>query len=635
MPNSKRKCLGVFTAKADRKYQADILKGIYKVAFENDMNVAVFTSTVAAGTEENIKSELKIFSLANLEKFCGVIYLPDTFDFADMTEILDQPLVKAYKEKGFPVITIDSKIEGLPSIQSDESAGIKTLCKHFVNFHNLKDVAFMTGRKGHPHSERRLKAFLDYMAENRLEVDESRIFYGDFWYDKGEDFVNQLLSSKKGLPEGIICANEHMATSVYHALFKKGIAVPDEVKISCFTGEPEEMKYITSVWKNPENLGIEACKMIVDMVNFKKISPNEHYVKCDYPESLSISCGCKSAYEYDFSMQLSKSFFESNNYYSEYNTLDECLMTCKNMEYMFWSADWFTHYIRGFKGIYFVMCKDWDSPIDSPLGGENYTDQMEIYYHRIEKGEGQEPDKFVGHGHYFDTTEIFPKLYSSEGEPSSFIIRSLHFFGKCFGYIVIDNGKALRTYDIILNSWIKSIAQAIESQMRFQKAEYLYSTDVSTGIFNRNAFNFKPDEILNNYKNTSKRFSVIAYDMDGLKHINDTYGHAQGDFALKNLARLIADTKIQCADEELNFRIGGDEFVKIVVGDFEDEALDEAEKDFHRRISEFNRSSNKPFSVHTSIGTCTKNVDEISSVSEMLSVADNYMYENKLKFKKK
>lgn len=635
MSENARKCIAVFTAKADKTYQAEILKGIYKVAFENDMNVAVFTSTVAAGTEENIESELKIFSIANYEKFCGVIYLPDTFDFADMTEIIDKPLVKAYQEKGYPVITIDGNVEGLPSLQSDESEGIKNLAEHFVKVHKLSDIAFMTGRKGHPHAERRLKAFLDYMFEQNLEVDESRIFYGDFWYNEGENFVNKLLNSKKGLPEAIICANEYMANSVYHALFQKGYSVPNDVKISCFTGEPTEMKFITSVWKKSENLGIKACQTILEMINGKKFSATEHYVRCDYPENLSVSCDCHKTYDYDFSTPYNKGTFQTDSYFSEYNSLNENLLTCKSMGLMFWSIDWFTYYIKGFKGIDFVMSKGWEDPINSPIDSGNYTDQMEIYYHRAELGEGVEPEKFVGHGHYFDTKDIFPRLFSAQSEPSSFIIRSLHFYGKCFGYVVIDNGSAMRTYDIIFNFWIRDIVNAIEAQLQFQRSEYLYSTDVMTGVFNRNAFNVKPYEMLENYKNSSKNLAVVVFDMDGLKHINDSFGHNEGDFALKNLAKFIADTKIPNADEELNFRIGGDEFVKIILGDFDDEKLKCAENELLEKLSELNRTSQKPFDVHASIGVCTRKVCDISSISEMLSVADNNMYENKLKFKKK
>lgn len=635
MEEKSRKCIAVFTAKADKTYQADILKGIYKVAFENDMNVAVFTSTVAAGTEENINSELKIFTLANPDKFCGVIYLPDTFDFADMTELIDKPLVKAHTEKGFPTVTIDGNIKGLPSLHSDESEGIKTLVEHFVKHHKCKDIAFMTGRKGHPHAERRLEAFLEYMSQNNLSVPQSRIFYGDFWYDKGDDFVDQLLNSNEGLPEAIICANEYMAHSVYHALFQRGFSVPNDVIVSCFTGEPKEMKFITSVWKNSENLGIKACQTIIDMLNGKKIAPTEHFVKCDYPLNPSVTCDCLKTYGYDFTTQYNKSVFETDNYFSEYNSLNECLLTCKSMGLMFWSADWFTYYIKGFKGIYFVMCKDWEDPINSPINSGNYTDQMEIYYYREEKGEGIEPDKAVGHGRFFDTADVFPKLFSAEGEPSSFIIRSLHFFGKCLGYVILNNGTAMRTYDIIFNFWIKDVVKAIESQLALQKAEYLYSTDVMTGIFNRNAFNIKPYELLENYKQTDKNLAIIVYDMDGLKHINDTYGHTEGDFAIKNVARIISNTTVENADEQLDFRIGGDEFVKIVVGDFTKADLDLAEKKLHQMISQFNHTSQKPYKVHTSIGVCTKKVSEISTVSEILSIADNHMYENKLKFKSK
>lgn len=638
MSNEKRKCIAVYTAKAEKFYQAEILKGIYKVAFEHDMNVAVFSSAIVSGTEENIQSEIQIFSLADYDKFCGVIYLPHTFDFTDMSEIVDKPLADAFKNKNFPAITVDSTVDGLPSVHSDESEGIRILTQHMVKVHGCKDIAFMTGYKGHLHAERRLETFLEYMKEQNLEVPESRVYYGDFWYEKGEDFVNQLINSKEGLPEAIICANEFMANSVYHSLYQKGYSVPNDVLISCFNGDPEEIPFMSSVWKKTEKLGIAACEYILRMINGEKIPPEEFYVKCDYPEHNSITCNCEKTYSYDLTVDYNKSVFGIDSYFSEYNTFNESLLTAPNMELMFWSIDWFTYFIKGFKGLYFVMCENWHDPIKSSVSEGKFSDRMEIYYSREEKGEGLEPQKYVGHNNFFDTKEIFPKLFSSDSEPSSYIIRSLHFFGKCFGYIVIDNGSTMKTLDSIFNFSLKDVVKAIEAQLRFNKSEYLYSTDVMTGIYNRNAFNFKPDELIRKYKEIDGDYRdllIITYDLDGLKQINDKYGHVEGDNAIIRVANAIASTTVEGADDELNFRIGGDEFVKFVIGENLDHSIFQTINDLNKKLEGYNARSGKPYSIHASVGYSLTQLSEISNISDILISADRRMYANKLEYKSK
>jgi diguanylate cyclase (GGDEF)-like protein len=100
-----------------------------------------------------------------------------------------------------------------------------------------------------------------------------------------------------------------------------------------------------------------------------------------------------------------------------------------------------------------------------------------------------------------------------------------------------------------------------ENQRLYQEMERLAITDSLTGVFNRYFVN----EMLRRETERTKRhlqpFAVLLVDVDGFKKYNDTFGHLQGDVALKSIARLL-QSEIRSSD--ILGRFGGDEFVAIL-----------------------------------------------------------------------
>lgn len=100
-----------------------------------------------------------------------------------------------------------------------------------------------------------------------------------------------------------------------------------------------------------------------------------------------------------------------------------------------------------------------------------------------------------------------------------------------------------------------------ENVRLYQKMRRVAWTDSLTGVYNRHFFNeFLPREMerASRYK---KQLSILLLDLDGFKMFNDTYGHLQGDVALKAIARIFA---AQLRSSDTIARFGGDEFVVIL-----------------------------------------------------------------------
>jgi diguanylate cyclase len=86
-------------------------------------------------------------------------------------------------------------------------------------------------------------------------------------------------------------------------------------------------------------------------------------------------------------------------------------------------------------------------------------------------------------------------------------------------------------------------------------------TDDLTELFRKNYMYKKINEMISYYKRKGMIFSLIIMDLDDFKHINDTYGHSQGDLVLKHFASIIQK---HIRETDFPFRYGGEEFIVLL-----------------------------------------------------------------------
>ena len=155
--------------------------------------------------------------------------------------------------------------------------------------------------------------------------------------------------------------------------------------------------------------------------------------------------------------------------------------------------------------------------------------------------------------------------------------------------------------------------------MLLKRLQVLSSRDMLTGVQNRNEMNNFVDLMSDGRISPGKPVGALFADLNGLKKVNDTEGHAAGDELLRTAARILGDVFHR---EEI-FRAGGDEFTVIVT----DTTAEEME-DRIRRIREY--SGNK---VSFAIGCQIE--DDCRNVRTALRIADEKMYEDKRKYYEK
>ena len=159
-----------------------------------------------------------------------------------------------------------------------------------------------------------------------------------------------------------------------------------------------------------------------------------------------------------------------------------------------------------------------------------------------------------------------------------------------------------------------------------QHLEYQTQIDSLTGLFNRRAFEKKINEEFERSKRYEHSLSVVIFDIDNFKKINDTYGHHGGDAALVKIAEILRDKSRR---SDFPSRFGGEEFVLILPETDQDSAIQVARK-FHEviRICNFG-TVDKPFSLTVSMGLASTNKKDYSDWRQMVADADCALYQAK------
>jgi diguanylate cyclase (GGDEF)-like protein len=154
-------------------------------------------------------------------------------------------------------------------------------------------------------------------------------------------------------------------------------------------------------------------------------------------------------------------------------------------------------------------------------------------------------------------------------------------------------------------------------------------TDKLTELYNRNYFELIFDKEIRRSKRDQKSLSLIMFDIDFFKQFNDTYGHQEGDVALKEVARVFSSFTNRSYD--YSFRLGGEEFM-IISYDKNIEALEKLTNDIIKEVSNL-RISHKKSEISNyltiSAGTALFESTHLLTQEQMYKKVDSLLYKAK------
>ncbi len=223
---------------------------------------------------------------------------------------------------------------------------------------------------------------------------------------------------------------------------------------------------------------------------------------------------------------------------------------------------------------------------------------------------------------------------TSTGEPDDDRLNSLIYIPLILGNKVIGilsmQSYAKNAFDDYRVEVFKTLASyitiAVENAKLYEEVKVLATKDPLTGLLNRSHFNSLAEREFKKYKRYGKEFSVVMFDLDHFKRVNDCYGHDGGDIVLKEISIFLSN-EIRCTD--LFCRYGGEEFLILLPHTNLSQAmiltkrLQEGLENLQIEILE-----GEYCSITASFGiSCIKQQDE--GLRELIKRADNALYESK------
>jgi diguanylate cyclase (GGDEF)-like protein len=616
-----KKTIGVFVSLVYDEYQKHLSNGISIRAQELDYNVAFFTNFGGYDQNDYDQGELLIADLPCYEDLDGIIITPDTMAVDGLEQKIRDHISK---RSNCPVVSVRRRIDEYYNVLIDDYTVLEDIIRHFIVEHGFTKLNFLAGPKGFPDSDKRLECYKRVLAEYNIPIEEERIYYGDFWKHEGIKAVDLWLSSKLPMPQAIICANDYMAITVAGALEDRGISVPDVVAVSGFddiADAAELSPSITTASMPVTDMGIEA----VDKID--RIIKGNTEDQISYIKSKTIireSCGCKYNSEKE-KKHGSKHFFtylESLRREVVRNSYMSAGLTgLTKQEEVYSSLGYYVYENMGFSDFYMCLYPDWqdageeerscdfDSEMSMELGVKNHE-----FYNKIR----------------FKRRDLIPPQFV-EDRPVIYYFAILHHRAENFGYVAIAFEK-IQTYMTTFQAWLINVSNALENvrvhselNRLVYKLEDMYIRDELTGLYNRRGLETLGEKYLKQAIEKESSLMVLTADLDKLKWINDNYGHAGGDIALKAVAEAL---NISADDDEICARFGGDEF--IVIGlEYDEEKAHRFIRRFIGELDRFNQDDNQEFNVYVSYGWSLVTPDSTTTVESCMVAADKKMYQQK------
>lgn len=564
-------------------------------------------------SEEGDKS---VFELMDLDITDAVVLFDEAFQ--DKT-VLDR-IAAAAESRGVPVISVGAVRQGCASFVFDYAKGFEQVVRHVIEHHGVKNTCFIAGRKDEECSDQRIAVYKKVLSENHIDFDPDRLYYGDYWWGPTQAAVQSIVESGN-IPEAVICANDMMAITVCKELKKFGYSVPEDVLVTGFDGTVSALSNvppITTCKCSFRSAAEDIVKVIGKLIGGEKC---DGIFDVDFEMQIFRSCGCScDAPPFNMGDRLKSAEDRFIRYQDDERSLNDIAQTMTASD----SPDAFTEGIKKFNfyDTCIVLNNDCFDPNVNPAARSrkySFDPVMQVLY---DTNSPLAPFPLP-----LNRKDIIPNIdwQLQKGEP--LIFAALSFLGIPMGYVCFSFAADIDNYCKILQ-YVTSLSTAIGNyrlvrslKRTAENVENMSKYDFMTGLCNRKGFYNALSELTGTAED-SDIISVATIDIDGLKYINDKYGHEDGDYAIMAVSAAVKSIPVR---QKICGRFGGDELVVCAVTD----ADEDAERIFLRNIQKYldrvNDTSGKPFKVSASVGVCSVKAADFE-FEAALKQSDEKMY---------
>lgn len=640
--SEKRYKIGFFTGNAHTYFPQQTLRGIYERSLTHNVDVLFFLGLEAGQFSDNSFGERRSFdyqfgtlydyaTLVSLDAIIVSYGAITTFQQVDVERFFD-------KFSGIPCILVSDELD-IPmsaSVQIDNFHGMKACVDHLIEKHGFKRILHVSGPTvRNKDSQERLAAYRMSMQEHGLPVEEKMIAHGD--YTEYIDGIIETLLDENPDAEAIASANDEMCRAIYRVCRKRGLEVGKDIAVTGFddiesaaTDDPP----LTTVRQNGVAMGEAALDMALEFLS--GTYPEDRLIPVDFIER--ESCGCEHVETEEEAEDIFQQYDRMRASWHRSLTGPSLIQDLINLAET--PNEFFTHlgkvlYAHGAKHSYVLLLPKvrivksmdaWKRPRhlhvaliqngDEITVSENYALHRVNHFTEILNSFDAESTDGGHYFHYllFDGARNYGIL-GVEIEPS-----------QMSDFYMIATQLGISLHFLELTTKQAEYREKLQEQNTI--LNFTASSDELTGLLNRRGIFEYTLSYLKGHD--GEHLLAMLIDLDHLKEINDTFGHAAGDFALTTVADIL---KIVFSGEEGAIgRYGGDEFLAVLCLK-EGEDPEEKRIAISMRLKEqfriFNEGSEKPYYVEASVGSVAWTGNEGLDFAGLIERVDKRLYEAK------
>lgn len=647
-----QKRIGLAVHNIHEEYSIELIKGAQRFCKEYGYQLVIFP--INAKNSDRHGYEYRhgaVKRLINKSNLSGVILSSATLtSFMDLNEFYED--IKDLED--LPVVHVGLKVPGYSSVTSDSEIAFKKMIRHLIEKHNKKNFLLLSSYESNIDSALRKSWFMDVLNEKFINISENKILNCDFNKNRAKLRLKEYLATYGQNFDCIVSLNDSMAMGAIQALEDFGIRVPEDTIITGFDnykGATYSIPTLTTVDPQISLQAYEAGLLLEKIMNGDK-TPVEKEIESK--ERYRESCGCILSHDY-----LKDSIDDDGN---ELNFSKEDIYKILHNEPSRLNTELYSLHLLTQNSMTVVNMKELSKLLPNYIERISLSALAIFIYDKPRKfnpktGAFSIPNEAKRIFTYElsgsltpDTTEVLinplenmlPETTFSK-QYDSIVAYPLFETQHQYGYIMVPLGERdFLYYEILLELFSKEITSAIRIDIEEKEnlkledsntklKQYsniltmLSTTDELTQINNRRGFMNLASKAIKKSILNGKTGMIIFCDMDGMKQINDTYGHDAGDRAIQAEAEVLQRA---CRTSDIIGRLGGDEFAVYVEG------MDiTGFKSFRNRIANETRFINdrnrEQFTISMSLG-CAQISDETQNINKLLIMADKELYKEKV-----
>ena len=644
----KRKRIAVMVDYLTSEYSEELLAGVSKCCEENDVDLLnLVCGELRHHGKDASYQYVSVTSLVRKNLVDGVIFTSGT----QMHNVSLDFFINYVNQFDIPAtVNVSSLLPGIHSVVADGTKSFADLVEYLINHQKSNKILFMGVNSTSAEVVERTKAFYEVVEKCNILKENVVQLNARFDYPSAMELLNQYYKENKSFDfDTIIALNDDMAFACIDFCQNIGLSVPNDVVVSGFDDLPRSSFShlpLTTINQNLRLQGYTAAQMVIDLIDGKDV-PYENHIPANVVLRESTN----------------RIFYSRTLVNNEFFNIELDLLLQKNKKYSVY--EWFVKRNQLYDATKFytdieqnMSLAQLKKILNRALPRFDIKKIVIVMYETtVEKSMPFDyfdlPSKATVLTAYDKDSDyvldIYDESYSFNPQESLVPTELEQYINKdmvCislfkgttqYGYMIFNKGTAdMTVYDILAKS-VSSLLASVFSytvaqneqqkwRERWIKTDLMASTDELTGIKNRRYF-FDIGTTTMTFAETVRQEGLVIFcDMDGLKKINDTYGHDVGDNAIKSEAQILVKN---FRTNDVVARIAGDEFAIICHGitlvDF-----NRIKKNIEKDCEKWTLENNAPFKLSISMGAQVYPSPDVGyNLEKLLSLADKTLYEVK------